>query len=79
MALFEQTSAFVRLPGTAILQGIVDEDSRGWLKLGAPAIQTKKTNASHAKGAAPQARAPTRGRLSKLGLPEKAGANGMLP
>jgi hypothetical protein len=52
------------------LQGIANEASWGWLKLGSPAIHAKKTNASP-KGAEPQARAPTRGRLSKLGPARK--------
>jgi len=74
VALSEQTSAFVRLPGKAILQGIADGDSMGWLKLGAPAIDTKTTNANPTKEAGSQARASTRGRLSKL-EPARKGLN----
>ena len=74
VALSEQTSAFVRLPGTARLQGIDDGDSRGWLKLGAPAIHTKTTNANPTKEAGSQARASTRGKLYKL-EPARKGLN----
>ena len=74
VALSEQMSAFVRLPGKARLQGITDEDSEDLLKLGSHAIHAKKTIANHTKGAGPQARASTRGKLSKLG-PARKGLN----
>jgi hypothetical protein len=73
VALSEQTSV-VRLPGKARLQGIADEDSRDWLKLGSPAIHAKKTITNPTKKAGPQARASTRRRLFKL-EPARKGLN----